>query len=109
MVLAFVVAAVGIPIALIYRRNRAPRGSPRITYARAVIHYMKFAAWGLMVVSFVFLVPITTDLMGFSRFGYPSWAIVLPPVAFLLGFGLRRLAVFVLEDDLLWRFNQPPK
>jgi hypothetical protein len=62
-----------------------------------------------MVASCVVLVPIATDLMGLSQFGYPWWSIVLPPALFLLGFGLRRLMLYLLNDDLLWNFNQPPR
>jgi|SRR6185312_381092 hypothetical protein len=92
------VLLVAIPTAIVYWRNKGQLSIGK-SYMRALLHVVRVTAWGIIVVGVILTAASTAALLGTPFPGnWPWWSIFFCLGFVGVGYGIQRLARFVLND-----------
>ena len=83
---------VGLPTIVIWLGSNR-KLSLQESYFRALLHIATAVGVAAMFVSGLILLFVISDLVGISRFGYPSYSILIIVIAIAIGYGLYRFSI----------------
>ena len=87
---------VGVPTVVI-RLWSDRRLSWQESYLRALLHIARVFSAAFALVSGIILLCVLADLIGMSKFGYPSYSVLATAIFIIIGYGLWRLTSWGLN------------